>query len=479
MPKSNVYSPPASGMDPDVIPLMKSKEPNADKPASNKLPVMKFEDYLLLVEENHPSLRIAGINQQISRAKRIEKQGAFDPAINSKTTFNRFNSTSDIGADQEAFETVSALEFVTRQGTKVSLGYMLSDGDIKTPVKPTGDGGEPYFKLAVPLIRGAFVNPKSTEEKQAFLLEDQAAYKVYLKRLEVLLKATSAYWKWVSAERALAVEEQLLELANVRLTMVERRAKEGDLAAIDVVEAGQEVQKRQGRLARAQRNLQEATLILALYLWDANGDPLPTVKVQQSPGLASVDEKPEHTILKASKIDALQFRPELSILDLSRSITKLDKKLAFNQLLPQLDAILEPGYELGANGIDNTYRIGAQVSIPLRRRTARGRLDQAKLTLERLSVQERQLIRSIFVQVEDVYSQLITLYDRIQAATQEVELAETMAHGERTRYSLGDSTLFVVNRRERSAAQARIKLIKLKADYAVAEMALKAASGRL
>lgn len=471
--------PPHSPYDPGLFESPSaSAATTVNDPTANKA-AYEFEAFLDTVERHHPDLIQADLDRKIYSAKRLEKQGAFDPALNNTTTVSRFNSSSDIGHEQDVMESRTAVEFLTRQGTKVSLGYLLANGDIKTPVSPTGDGGEPYVSLTVPLLRGNVTNVKSVAEKQAFLSESQAGYKYYLKRLELLLKATSTYWKWVSAVQKQAIEKNLLDLAVQRRDMVIQLANAGDVAQLDVVEAEQELQTRQTRYVAAKRAVQAATLSLSLFLWNAQGQPLPAVKEAQAPTQMPNTEPVPLDELKLAKIDALRLRPEFDILEASVAISKLDRKLAANQLLPQLDAIAGTGYELGANAIDNTYKVGAQLSIPLRRRTARGQLDQAKLTLEQLSVQEKQLIQSVFVQLEDVYSQLSTTADQITATQAEVAFAKTMAEGERTRYELGDSTLFVLNRRERAWAESQQKLLDLQAQYQVALVALKAARGNL
>jgi outer membrane protein TolC len=75
---------------------------------------------------------------------------------------------------------------------------------------------------------------------------------------------------------------------------------------------------------------------------------------------------------------------------------------------------------------------------------------------------ERQRIST---EVLDALSAINTAYGRYQAAEQEVVLAQRLEEGERTRFQLGDSTLFLVNQRERATAEARSKLIEIQAEY--------------
>jgi outer membrane protein TolC len=59
---------------------------------------------------------------------------------------------------------------------------------------------------------------------------------------------------------------------------------------------------------------------------------------------------------------------------------------------------------------------------------------------------------------------------------QEVELAQRLEEGERIKFQLGDSTLFLVNQRERATAEARLKLIEIQAEYEQAAATFRAAT---
>jgi outer membrane protein len=57
-----------------------------------------------------------------------------------------------------------------------------------------------------------------------------------------------------------------------------------------------------------------------------------------------------------------------------------------------------------------------------------------------------------------------------------VNLARQLEEGERARFDLGDSTLFLVNQRERATAEARVKLIEIQAEYEQSVAAYRAAT---
>ena len=77
--------------------------------------------------------------------------------------------------------------------------------------------------------------------------------------------------------------------------------------------------------------------------------------------------------------------------------------------------------------------------------------------------------------VRDAGSAIVGSHARIDAARQEVRLARDLERLERTRFELGDSTLFFVNLREQATAEAALREIDALADYHKAMAAYEAA----
>lgn len=441
--------------------------PPPTQPAT--LPPLTLDEVLNTVELYHPKLRGADAERRIAAAKRLEKQGAFDPAFIIGSDYLRFNTEFDSKTQRgKAASTRVAdagVEFLTRSGLKIGAGTRFNLGKVKSPLSPTGDGGEYFLEIKMPLLRGLRINEKSAAERQALLGEPLADAEFQLTRLDLWLKAATNYWDWVAAKRKLDVARSLLKLAEFRAEAVRERANAGDLPQIDAVEADLETQRRQGNLVKADRDLQKAAFKLSLFLWSSNNLPAP---IPQEANVPTAEPLP--VIFTADRAVAgqrlaLERRPELKILALGRAITQVDLDLAKNQRLPALDLGFSPGRDTGFGAIGNTLKAGISLTIPLRQRTADGRLSQANLKIEKLAldlINERQRITT---EVFDAISAINTAYDRYRATQQEIDLAVRLEEGERTRFALGDSTLFLVNQRERATAEARVKLIETQAEY--------------
>jgi len=444
-------------------------------------PVLTASVFLNQVKKNHPILELAYIKQQTASAQRLEKQGAFDPVIKAGSGVKRFNSSAQLGKVQEVLESNLSMDFLSRYGLRVKAGVKQAAGNIKTPVSPTGEGGEYYINLTLPLFRGAGINRESANESKAFLYEGQTEHLFRQTELSLLYDALNFYWQWVGAGKKLEVEKTLLEMARFRSEAIRQKIHKGLLAKIVGIEAQREVQKRLGRMIKAERQLQQASLRLADFLWRDNLQPDHTPLPEQLPPALDIPEEYPLAVLAQAKQHSLNKRPELQVLDLAKAMAKIDQQYAQNILLPQIDLFVTPGYQLGYGAIDGGAEImaGISMSLPVFQRKAQGKIDQAKLAIKNLSIQERRTIRSIMLEIENQFSAVNTTFERYQAAKQELDFAQQLEEGEKTRFEYGDSTLFLVNQRERSTAEAKLNLIDVLVEYHQSVTGFKAAAGEL
>jgi outer membrane protein TolC len=393
-----------------------------------------------------------------------------------ETLSSGFNASGKLKTSSAAGVEV---EVTTPYGVKLAAGARLNSFSVKSPQSPTGRLGEYFVGIKYPLLRDAGINSKSAAEWQAREGIPLADADFALQRLDTLRAAGEAYWDWYSAGMQIAVSEDLLRLARVRAKAVADRAEAGDLPKIDVVEANQEVVRREGNLLKAEREFQKAQYKLAVYLWEANGDPTALMDRSRLPTQTGRPNPPAENAAELGKRSALERRPELRIIERARNIAKIELKLAQNDRKPRLDLVWNPGVDTGAASVGHTFKLGVMASIPLATRDADGRADQEWLKLDKLSQEERLLRQRLSVEVDDAVSAVQAAFDRYDAAVKEATLAAQMEQAERTRFENGDSTLFLMNQRERARAEAATKVIDLQAEYERAMLAYRTVSGLL
>ncbi|MEZ4545941.1 MAG: TolC family protein [Cyanobacteriota/Melainabacteria group bacterium] len=104
-------------------------------------------------------------------------------------------------------------------------------------------------------------------------------------------------------------------------------------------------------------------------------------------------------------------------------------------------------------------------------------IKQHNMELRKLELEELYLKRKVSLEVQDSASELNAAYDRFIQAGEEVENARAVEEGERQRFNLGDSSLFLVNRRERDRAESEEKRIEIYGQYLKALAAFNTVTG--
>lgn len=438
--------------------------------------VLTLSGVLSRVEAAYPKVKGIAQERRAAAGKLREKQGAFDTTVSVGLEYLSYNSASSRGKNAEASISTATVEMATRSGAKLIVGRDANSGLVKSPISSTGSDGTVYAGIKLPLLRGAGVNEKSIAELQAKLglpLADAAITQVIVASKAA---AGAAYWEWVAAGRKYKVASDLLALASLRAKQIAREVELEAQPRIAITEAEQEVRRREAALNKADRDIQKAAIKLAGYLWQDDGTPLPPPPNEQLPSEMPSPAFLDTARLQSSREGALAKRPEILAIALQLTNVALDERLALNDSRPDLSVVLQPGQDMGRLGVGETLKAGINFSVPVGRWDASGRRDTARAKTIKLT-QDRELTkRQILLEVDDAWSAINTSVERYQATDAEVSLAKQLEDGERKRFAAGDSTLFLVNQRERATAEAIGRLIDIQLEYQQALLALDAAS---
>ena len=398
-----------------------------------------------------------------------EKRGAFDPSFVLTYEAMRYNTPSSRGKayDYTAFN--PTLQWLTPSGLSYYVGSRLNGGVPKSPLSATGETGEYYVGVRLPLLRDLGINEKSVALRQAELSIPSAERNVSTYRLGVLRDGAGAYWGWVAAGERLGIARELTALARQREDQVRRRFEAGDEREMSVVEARAETRRREGLQTQAERELQKAAIRLSVFLNGMPGAP---------PALPAPQTLPE-ALAQEAEATAERRRPEFGAISLARRIVELDLALADNVRKPVLDLTVTAGYDTGPLGVGPTPKVGLTYSVPLRQNVAEGRREDARARLRKVDLDRQGLLLSVRAEVEDALSAVRLSLERLEAARREQEEARRLLAMERRGFELGEGTLFLLNQRERASAEADSRVVDALAEYHQAMAAFRAATGEL
>ncbi|MGN8001027.1 TolC family protein [Sphingomonas sp. 22176] len=420
--------------------------------------------------QNAPQIIEALAKQRQAEGKALSAEGAFDVVFDVDAQARPFGYYD--GSVVEA----KASRALDNNGGGLYAGYRVSRG--KFPVYEdkayTNQLGEFKVGAVFSLLRDRVTDERRTRLRLADQDVDVARLEREMVAIGVQRRAMGAYQAWAIAGLRLKAYRDLLALSEKRRSQLARQVQLGARPQILITENDQNLARRRSLVAQAEQKLAETANALSFFWRDANGVPLLPATEQLPDALPELAIAPR----KAGPI----LRPDLKtvLVRMDQSLARLD--LAENDLKPRLDARAELGKDVGAIGPGGPSRtpaeamVGVKFSVPLERRSARGRIAEAKAEIDGLRTRHRMLEEQIAIEVKGIAIGIDGADKVADLAAQEAELAGKMAAAEQRRFDMGASDFFLINQREESATDARLRALDARYQALVARADLAAAT---
>ncbi len=431
-----------------------------------------IEQFLDIVLKANPTSISAELENDVASATLRNAQGGFDPIFNLQYEYKTKEGAPTANVLNAGLE----LPLSTLFGPKFVAKYKRGEGTRISNVDRTVGDGEASVGVKVPLLQGIFTDKRRASLAKATFTLDLAKANQREQQNELLREASLAYWSWAEAYGQMDVAKAVLDLAIVRYKGIAERARRGEAAPIDSVEALLEVEKRRGDFLKAERKAESATIKLSVFLWNQDGTPKQITAVPTKlPPLPSISAFQ----IQNDKRLALIQRPEIGQIEFEQRSASID--LAFNSEFqrPFIELSAEAmQYKFSTFGV-NDYRLGLTVSQPLFFREANSNVQLAEIKVRRTDLKRLEIERKILASVDDAVSAIERAKERVEVAEREVQYALLVQEGERRKFQLGESTILILNLRERATAEAQTKLIEARADYLRAISDYLWATGRI
>ncbi len=422
------------------------------------LPVVGLTAFVERVLDAHPTARAADLDRDVAGAELLAAQGAFDPLLRSRTDFKRKDGLTKADRTDTVIEQPLPWLF----GPRVYAGYRRNVGTNVDPEEVTPEDGESRVGVAVSILQGIRTDRRRAALSKAELRPELAEAVRRLERNNLVRAAALEYTKWAEAHELVAVQNDLLALATRRAAFVDGRVAEGESAPIEGVEATQEVARREADLLQARRNLEQAEIDVAVYYWNGDGSPQALVGVPEPIPVPTAIERKR---VAAERAAAERSRPEIERARLALASAEIDVALADELWWPNVEAFAESIQPDPGSPDGDEYKVGFSVSHPLWFRQPDAQRTLARVATHRAWLQQLAARRAVDADVERAIVGLELTLERCAAVEREAELARRLAEAERERFDAGESSLLVVNLRERAAAEAASRLITARAEY--------------
>lgn len=453
----------------------------------------------------------------------------------SSTPSSSFLSGGANGTVEQADLTNTArLEGLT---PKFGGGYRVDFSAIRLTTNNQFAALNPQFPTALtfnytqPLLRGLRfdANRRQIEIAKKNLSLTDAQFRQ--RTIEVITNVQRAYWDLVFALRNLQIQQNAVRDAREQVAHNQRLVNEGVLAPIDVVAADaqvsgfeQSVYSALEDVSRAENNLKGLTAENRMSpFWNVSIIPTdnvdvepPTVSLQQAMdgAIANRPELQQSTVAsEINQIDLRYFReqtkPQLDLIGsygvvgLAGALQSTTNPLSsssllttarINQLsvlaglppLPVAPAQAFPENLIGGYGQSfsnltanryNNFRLGVQVNLPIRNRTAEAQLGRSLVEGQRLDTQRAQLEQAIQVDVRNALQLVSTAESRLRSSAAARNASEQQFASEQRRLDAGQSTVFLVLERQTALTTARGNELRAQTDLNKAIADLQRATG--
>jgi outer membrane protein TolC len=422
-------------------------------------PALEPQEVLESSLEHFPAILESMARRRAAAGSIIEAEGAFDLVFEADG-FGRatgfYDGVALSGGVKQPFRNF---------GGSVYGGYSISRGDF--PIYEdeyfTSLGGKLKAGVVFSLLRDRLIDERRFTVADARLGARAADFEVLATQVGVQQRALVTYWRWVTAGQNLAVYEELLRNAASRESALARQVERGARAEIFLTENRQNIIRRMSLVTAARRDFQLLANELAFFYRDENGEPiiadarlLPPSPTPESLNALAVTEA-------ISVSQAIERRPELKLL--RNGIERLRQRMLLdeNALKPRLDLSLELSQGLGGDGPGGPSRdetdtiIGFTFTVPFQQRSARGSLRQTQAELDAREYQQQAVEEQLAIELENILLDLSFAQALVQLAAEEVGQAVILRDAEQRRFESGASDFFLVNVREETAADARVR----------------------
>lgn len=441
---------------------------------------------------------------------------------------------SDGAVTQSDYTATARLEGLT---PKFGGNYRLDFSSIRltsnnqftalNPQYPTGL----TLSYTQPLLRGLrFDNSRRSIEiakKNLSLTDAQFRQRA----IETITNVQRAYWDLVFSLRNLQVQRDAVRDSRTQLEHNQRLVTEGSLAPIDVVAAEAQVAGFEQSLFTALEEVSRAENSLKNLIAENQQSELWRLSLVPTD---SVDLAPPGISLPEAMKAAMDNRPELQVSTVAREINQIDQRFFREQTKPAIDLVgsygtvglagtasggvnpftssstelrdrvnllldraqlppltpqpsqgispaLNGGYSqsiqnlLGNNF--NNFRVGVQINLPLKNRTAEAQLGRSLVEGQRIATQREQLEQTIQVEVRNALQAVRSAEARLRAAGIARNASEQQYQSEQRKLDAGQSTVFLVLERQTALTTARGSELKAQTDLNKAIAELQRATG--
>lgn len=417
-----------------------------------------MRDFLQTIEVYHPIAKKAALLNDAADAELLLAKGVFDPYIESEIAQKEY-------ADKLYYrQWNSSLYIPVWGGIDAYIGHLKNSGDFLDPSETLPDEGLIKAGIKMDVLSGFWNNRRQIDIAQAKLMQDANANEFIIEMNELFHEAVQDYIHWSRSYAVMELQRSFIEKAQARYSNTVILFQQGDIPAIDTLEAFMQLQDRTAAFNESLVFYIYALNQVNAYLWDNNLNPLRLSETQIPEPLDSLNW-----------LSTLPFNqnwaqhPKILDYEFKTNDLQFERKLKQQYLLPNLslhyNVLNSPSNNILNELETSNYQFGLSFNYPLFLRQERAALQLVGIKLQEVQLDQINTLNTLKVKAEILEQELQTWDDQRKLLSSLRDNSSVLLNAEEMKFSLGESSLFLVNSRELSYLNNSMKSISADAKY--------------
>ena len=419
--------------------------------------VFTLEEFLTSVQLHHPIALSAGLLNDRARAELLLARGFLDPELTADWSQKNFD-------DKLYYQIYGGkLKVPTVLGIDVVAGYEQTDGVFLNPENSTDEMGLWNVGVEADIFQGLIVNERRIALDRAEVIQRLNENQRQLEVNDLLYDAGLAYVDWQQYYNYGQVLDSNVVLAENYFIITKLSYEGGEYTAMDTLEAYisyqdalTDRQKNEAMLIKARQNMEN-------YLW-FDGTPLELVPGISAPpfdvAVPFLNIAPVTSVVAANPLLRTYLnQQEIFLIEqrLKRVKARPKMKVKYNPLLATRDESIRPTFN------SNDFKWGFDFEVPLFLRRARAEIQLGELKIQEYGYLIQAKQNELTNKLQASINQIEVMRDQVQITTDNVDRYELLLEGERIKFQFGESSVFLLNKRQEKFIESQLKLIELKA----------------
>ncbi len=408
---------------------------------------LTLEKCIQLALINNQSIKIAEQRLIEAEGKKQEAFAGFLPKLNAGLTYTKLNEAKTMDIPAGIF-------------SPMPISMELTNDRIYNA----------KLSLTQPLFTWGKIYQANEQAKLNYLLAQEEYQKI---KNDLICNVSNAFYSVLLSQQFVNISQEAYQVMSEHLKVSRSLYEEGRISNYDVARVKVQVTNTKTDLIKI-KNSQKLALEFLYNLLNTNFQEDVNIETE-------LEYKPDEKDLNQCLTEALIKRPEIKQMQIRQQILESVVKITKAEDKPTLFFIgnydwENDGWSTNINDWDKRWTAMVSLNIPVFDGfSTNAKIKQSQSQLEQFSFVQQQLTEAIKLEVKKAFFDLQGAKDRIEAQTENVDLARDNLKIAHQRFQQGLMSDIEVRDAQLALAQAETNYFQSLYDYSVAQAALKRA----